>query len=368
MGLAQSTQKKVVLRNSQRRRTFHQNLTQDLPSTDLEMSYQVHYNDILGQGHIGKVCRVVKKSSSKAFAMKSVLGDKVGKNGIAEVNNEIQMLEALDHPNIIRIKETYRDNGNIYLIMELCSGGALNDRKCVSEDQARNVILQLCSALEHCHQIDVCHRDVKLENILYVDHCDDSEVKLIDFGLARNYCTNILRQPVEKTVGTLYALAPEALQGQYSFASDAWSVGIVAYYILSQRKPFRGNDQNMLVDRIRSVDYQFDAPIWEFISDEAKEFINNLLLRNPLERWTMRQCLQSRWLKMKDAPPPSLQVRTETIGNIRNFQNCNHLRRTLSIALVHSIPLSTVAQDDFRIMDTQKDGYKKSSYYLFQNY
>lgn len=93
----------------------------------------------------------------------------------------------LDHPNIVKYHETYDDVKFIYLVMELCSGGELLDRICeksqkLSEKEAASILEKLLRSIIHCHSQNITHRDIKPENIMYGM---DGELKLIDFGLAK---------------------------------------------------------------------------------------------------------------------------------------------------------------------------------------
>ncbi len=124
--------------------------------------------------------------------------------------------------------------------MEMCHGGDLYTRQPYSQRDAAIILKQILSAVAYLHDRKIVHRDLKHENILFVskDHID---VKLIDFGLAKRYLLKGERYLAK--CGTLYTMSPEAIQGSYVGAStDLWSIGVIAYMLLSNVKPFWGKD------------------------------------------------------------------------------------------------------------------------------
>jgi calcium-dependent protein kinase len=147
-----------------------------------------------------------------------------------------------DHPHIVKPLETYRLHRNriAAIVMEQCNGGDLYTRQPCSQHDAATILEQILSAVAYLHDRNIVHRDLKHENIMFVskDHID---VKLIDFGLAKRYLLKGDRH-YEKC-GTIYTMSPEAIQGNYSGSStDLWSIGVIAYMLLSNEKPFWGKD------------------------------------------------------------------------------------------------------------------------------
>lgn len=161
--------------------------------------------------------------SENIYAMKSILlGQVARKEFVDELRNEIAILKDLDHPNIVRAIETFEWNGQISIVMEVCSGGDLYSRDPYSEAEACRIIKSVLSAIAYMHSRNVAHRDLKYENILFVNNSPLSEVKLIDFGLSRVY-----QDTAELTdiAGTIYTMAPEVLKGFHTEKADLWSIG-----------------------------------------------------------------------------------------------------------------------------------------------
>ena len=126
---------------------------------------------------------------------------------------EIEVLKICTHQNIIRLLDVFENPTYIYIVLEYCSGGDLftyldkRDFK-ITENRARNIAHQIALALYYLHTFGIAHRDLKLENILMADDTDDSELKLVDFGLSKIMGPN---ETSTDPFGTLSYVAPEVL-------------------------------------------------------------------------------------------------------------------------------------------------------------
>lgn len=135
-----------------------------------------------------------------------------------------------------------------------------------------------------------------MENILWESPHPDAEIKLIDFGLTKEYSAqnNILTE----RVGTLYSMSPETMKGIYTQQADLWSIAVCAFIMLAngQRKPFEGRTPKEVVAKVLRGDYTFEESIWKGISEEAKDFIRRLLVVEPSERPTAAEALEHEWI------------------------------------------------------------------------
>ena len=154
----------------------------------LEDVYDVNKSAVLGRGACGCVCVVQKKVDGSKFAMKTIDLDGAS---MAEMRAEIEVQKSLDHPNIAKLFEYFEDHKKMqmHIIMELCTGGALvsrmkNHRYGYSEAAAAKLVEKMLSAVMYCHHRGVVHRDIKLDNFIYENESEASELKLIDFGFA----------------------------------------------------------------------------------------------------------------------------------------------------------------------------------------
>lgn len=153
-------------------------------------------------------------------------------------------------------------------------------------------MLQLLSAVKFLHDKNVCHRDLKPENVLFKSNSDD-HIKLLDFGLSKKLKEGEI---MKAKLGTPYYIAPEVLEESYGKEIDLWSLGVVAYVLLCGYPPFYGKDAKELFVNIYKVNYEFVEEDWCFISEEAKDFISSLLVKDPKKRMTINDALEHPWI------------------------------------------------------------------------
>jgi calcium-dependent protein kinase len=142
----------------------------------------------------------------------------------------------------VKLFQTFRlHEGRISaILMEICQGGDLYSRQSYTERDTSLILYQILSAAAYLHDRNIVHRDLKFQNILFVNR-HNLDIKIIDFGLAKKYCRKNERH-YEKC-GTLYTMSPEAVKGKYSGSStDLWSIGVIAYMLLCNQKPFWGEN------------------------------------------------------------------------------------------------------------------------------
>ncbi len=257
----------------------------------------------LGEGSYGKVYKVKIKNSEVYRAMK-VIKKRYQSNKVEEekIIKEIKILRKLDHPNIIKVFEFYNTISDFYIISELCSGGELLDRiiklKKFTERVAAQVMKQLLSAVQFCHNNQIIHRDLKPENIL-IETPDGNEkekncfiIKVIDFGTAEIFKNNTY---FSKQMGTPYYIAPEILNNKYNEKCDIWSCGIILFILLCGCPPFYGKNDNEIFDKIKIGQYAFKQNIWNQVSEDAKNLIKSLLEFDFTKRPTPEKVLKHPW-------------------------------------------------------------------------
>jgi len=293
------------------------------------------------------------------YALKTIDLKRVPEYFIEELKNEIEVLKTLDHPNIIRAYETYEKKNNLSLIMQICSGGDLYTRKPYTEKQASKHVRHILRAISYMHNLELMHRDIKFENILFENENVDAEIKLIDFGLSKRFC---LDKQMSERVGTIYTMAPQVIQGVYSNSADIWSVGVVTYMLLSGTKPFWGKDRESIVKRIMKCKFTFDGPSWKHVSPEAKSFVSSLLQFEPEDRPTAEQALRSPWLK-KEFPTGYFEPCNATVKSIfeglvkYKDTTCDFKRIALMIiAYNSSIDEIKYIRETFKYMNTSNSG------------
>ena len=215
---------------------------------------------------------------------------------------EFQLLKNIDHPNIIRIYEIFKDTKYFYLVTEFCEGGdilsVIQKSPKFSERMAAKIIKQVVNAVLYCHVNGIVHRDVKAENILFVADDINSTVKLIDFGISVKFKKDTMLK--EKT-GTILYIAPEVIDGEYNEKCDIWSLGVLMYIILCGNPPFNGNSRKEVMLKIKKGQFSFSTKIWTMISKEAKDLITLMLTQDPRRRPSCQDVLSHPWF-LKDQP------------------------------------------------------------------
>ncbi|CAH9079296.1 unnamed protein product [Cuscuta epithymum] len=264
-----------------------------------------HYEigEEVGRGHFGYTCSAKgKKGSLKGMDVAVKVIPKAKMNtaiAIEDVRREVNILRALTgHTNLVHFYDAYEDESNVYVVMELCKGGELLDRILsrggkYSEEDARAVLVQILSIVSYCHLQGVVHRDLKPENFLFTSNDERSPLKAIDFGLS-DYVKPDER--LNDIVGSAYYVAPEVLHRSYGTEADMWSLGVIAYIILSGSRPFWARTESGIFRVILKIDPNFDEATWTTLSSDAIDFVKRLLNKDYRKRLTASQALCHPWL------------------------------------------------------------------------
>ncbi|KAJ8276867.1 hypothetical protein GJAV_G00068810 [Gymnothorax javanicus] len=240
--------------------------------------YSINRDEIIGGGRFGQVHKCVENSSGLMLAAKIIKARSQKEKEV--VRNEIQVMNQLNHSNLIQLYAAFESRHDIILVMEFVDGGELFDRII---DESYNLteldtvlfIRQITEGLQYMHQMYILHLDLKPENILCVSR-STNKIKIIDFGLARRYKP---REKLRINFGTPEFLAPEVINYEFvSFPTDMWSLGVITYMLLSGLSPFLGEDDNETLNNILSCKWSFEEEEFTDISEEAKDFITRLLV------------------------------------------------------------------------------------------
>lgn len=257
------------------------------------------------------------------------------------------MIRALKHDNIIQLEDVFSDTNTLFLVMELVRGGDLFDRIIkrgrYKEHEARVVMFQVLSAMQFMHDKNVAHRDMKPENILLLSLDSDIDVKITDFGLAKSAKDS---GGLKTYCGTPHYFAPE-VQNQrgvsgssattYGFAADMWSVGVIAYVLLTGDYPWSA-DHNIMCQEIErgQANYRKHAAVWSSLSSTAFDFVQQLIMLDPNARLTAAQALEHPWLGSVQVPlspashkfSPPLNENNQNEGEVISLagQQCSNVR------------------------------------------
>ncbi|XP_067244338.1 MAP kinase-activated protein kinase 2 isoform X2 [Chanodichthys erythropterus] len=217
--------------------------------------------------------------------------------------------------HIVRIVDVYE---NLYqnrkcllIVMECMDGGELFSRiqdrgdQAFTEREASDIMKSIGEAIQYLHAINIAHRDVKPENLLYTSKRPNALLKLTDFGFAKETTThNSLGTPCY----TPYYVAPEVLGPEkYDKSCDMWSLGVIMYILLCGYPPFYSNHglaiSPGMKKRIRMGQYEFPNPEWSDVSEEAKQLIRTLLKTEPTQRMTITEFMNHPWINQSMEVP-----------------------------------------------------------------
>ena len=270
----------------------------------------------LGSGKFGLVKLGIHKKTGQKVAIKIMKKSSMDSSDLELVRTEIEILKICQHPNIIRLYNVFENADYLYIIMEYCYGGDLfsyleNRHFRVSEKRASNIIHQMATAVYYMHSYGVVHRDLKPENVLMTSTDEDSEIRILDFGLSK------ILGPYEKCdepYGTLTYCAPEIIVDEpYSKPVDLWSLGVMTYLMVSGKLPFNAEDENEIARQVVYDEPNYTRnPVWKTISPECLDFIQKLLVKDQNKRMTIKGVLEHKWIKMYDEN--KLSEKRQSIG------------------------------------------------------
>ena len=246
--------------------------------------YSFEYISIIGRGGFGKVWKVCHKQTKKLYAMKEMNKAKIiDKKSEKSVKSERDLLSKLNHPFIINMHFSFQDTDNLYLVMDLLTGGDLRYHICkkryFTEEQAKFFISCIILGLEYCHYYNIIHRDIKPENLIL-----DSRgyVHITDFGIAKIQTSNNHKE----TSGTPGYMSPEVLCGQnHTISVDYFAIGVMGYEFMMGVRPYLGTNRKEIKEKIMAKQVVIHRKdIKNGWGVEAADFINRLLQRKPGKR------------------------------------------------------------------------------------
>ncbi|TMW62387.1 hypothetical protein Poli38472_009880 [Pythium oligandrum] len=227
---------------------------------------------LLGRGGFGEVRLGIHQLTNDRVALKFILKSEMGSLGDVErTTTEIQCLTALNHPSIIKLLRVINEPNHVVLVFELLEGGDLfHYLKHVPggglpEVEGAALFSQILAGVGYAHNQHICHRDLKLENILLPNKSDISNVKIADFGLSDFYKPGAM---MKTSCGSISYLAPEVFRGTSNAGPplDVWSLGVILFAIVCGRLPFEGSDlhgtnrprENVIRNRIMRCQYKIE--------------------------------------------------------------------------------------------------------------
>ncbi|KAK2897579.1 caM kinase-like vesicle-associated, like [Channa argus] len=280
--------------------------------SDVTDKYEI--GQVLRAKEFCELCLAKDRQTDKVFVCKKFL-KKDGRKVRKAAKNEIMILKLVNHPNILQLIDTFETRKEYFIIQELATGGDvfdwILDQGNYTERDASNVIRQVLEAVAYLHSLNIVHRNLKLENLMYYTENNHKKVVLRDFYLSR-FENGSITEPC----GTPEYLAPEVVaRHRYGRPVDCWAVGVIMYILLSGNPPFYDETEEENTDlhnriifcRIVAGDFEFDSPYWDDISPPAKDLVCRLMEVDQMLRITAQDALWHEWIAGNGASEKNLK-------------------------------------------------------------
>ena len=266
----------------------------------------------IGEGAFSVVKLCYHQQEAKYYACKVVPKARLAANNLEKrFEIEIRIDQQLHHPGIVGLIEILQDDTNYYLIMEFCPNGELFqyivDKKKLSEDEAKTLILQVMDSVNYIHKMGVSHRDLKPENIL-LDQ--SNHLKISDFGLSRFVGKHGI---VETPCGSPCYASPECISGKpyNGKTNDVWGVGVILYAMVTGQLPWTKRNQQQLFEQIKKGEYT----IPHYVSATCGDLIKKLMTVDTRKRITLDKAMAHPWFA--DAKPAQIEAKPHKIVSLK---------------------------------------------------
>lgn len=248
----------------------------------------------IGGGSFGSIW-LLESDKGEKLILKQIETERLSSKHKQNIIFETELCGQLKHKNITKCFGGEIKNNIVKIYLEYANGGDLFNHLdlnggFLSENETKKVIKDILSALVYCHELKICHHDLKPNNILVFNEEKETVYKLADWGLA-----DITEKSIEQRKGSLYYMAPELVKGEEHFCdkTDMWAVGIIAGRCLEGEQINTGDVDGR--DQITKKIIK-NKLVFKKASKEAQEFIKKLLVIDPDKRLTAKQALQEKWL------------------------------------------------------------------------
>nr|AGM32441.1 CAMK family protein kinase [Coptotermes formosanus] len=259
----------------------------------------------IGSGGFATVFYAEELPDMTPIAIKRIPKARIsGPKAKKKIITEIEIHRSLFHPNIVQYRGVFQDQSYVYILLEYCENGSVSEEfkksPPFSEEKTKKIVMQVLVALGYLHQHRVIHRDLKLQNLLFDA---DRNVKVADFGLSAQMQDDDEKR---KTIcGTPGYLSPELVGGGsqgHSYSVDIWALGVCTFLMLTGTQPFQAADKKQTFQRISNVDYRW--PDACNVSDNARNFVDSIMQKDPMLRPSISQLMQHPFLTPGRTMPP----------------------------------------------------------------
>ena len=323
----------------------------------------------LGVGNYGVVKKVrLIKNPEIIRAMKIIPEENVVQGEGASLIDEIEILKNLEHPNIMKVYESFVDKNNYYIVSELCDQGHLLSKmeKLERMDQivVKFLMDQILNAVAYLHSKNILHGDIKLENVLlykvskrggrrftsinedfnedqalrddinqnfgnkktsaksknYIQDMMNYEIKLIDFGCSKYFVKKNKKKKLSGIIGTSIYCSPEVVDNLYDEKCDEWSCGVLMYILLGGIPPFYGDTEEEIFEKIKKCEYDFSPPPFKKVSKNCKDLIRRLLEPKKQYRIKANEALRHPFFT-ESFDPNSAMTENKDLNVLKRFIN-----------------------------------------------
>ena len=371
----------------------------------------------LGSGFYGVVKKVrLIKNPEIIRAMKIIPEENILQGEGASLIDEIEILKSLEHPNIMKVYESFVYDKNYYIVSELCDQGHLLSKleKLGKMDQivVKFLMDQIFNAVAYLHSKNIMHGDLKLENVLLYTttkrggrrftninqdfNSDDSltndinknfvgrkisqksqkiikdmmkyEIKLIDFGCSKYFVKKNKKKKLTGIIGTSIYCSPEVVDNLYDETCDEWSCGVLMYILLCGEAPFMGETEEEIFDKIKKCQYSFSNPAFRKVSKNCKDLIRRLLEPKKQYRIKAREALRHPFFT-ESFDPNSAMTEDKDLSYLKRFTNPMRFASKFHEAIIAFLCVNYIPIDEennlktlFRYMDKEgKNAITKQS-------
>ena len=252
----------------------------------------------IGQGMSGKVYKAKNKKENRFYAIKKLNFNEINEKERIAIQDEVNLLKQLKHPNIVTYKDSFFDNENcLNIVMVFCEMGDMYTKirkqkgEYFSEETIFLWIAQLCLALSYVHDKQILHRDIKTQNIFIQN---EHTIRIGDFGIAKGYNQN--QDLGGSLIGTPLYMAPEVYNSskKYSFRSDIWSLGCCIFEMCNLKNAFEAKSWNAVFVKVTKGQR---AQLNSRYSMDMKNLVDSMLSVNGKNRPTIASILEKPFMK-----------------------------------------------------------------------
>lgn len=322
---------------------------------DNKLNSEYKILDKIGKGGFSEVRKAIHISSNQFRAIKMIPKKSLSILGKKKLFKEVEILKNLDHPHIVKIHEFFENINYIHIVLEYLNGKELFEQIVLNnielnEKKIREIMRQILSTVNHLHNLNIVHRDLKSENIIY----DGKIVTIIDFGTS----THLIEENLSKFTGTILYIAPEVINKNYNEKCDIWSCGILFYILITGTAPFQGSNQE-IKDKISKSDFEIPLDKIQNISDSSRDLLKKLLEPDFNKRVSAEEVLNHEFFTKFIEEENFIQSK-KLFDNLSNFHFRDKLQEAIYLYLLNNVLTQNeqhVIIKHFKAMDENNDGF-----------